>query len=48
MLNDLVISLSILVQYIMALCDQTILVTGANGYVASHVVRELLKKGFIV
>ena len=47
-LNDLVISPWILVQYIMASCDQTILVTGANGYVASHVVRELLKKGFIV
>ena len=32
----------------MASCDQTILITGANDYVAGHVVRELLEKGFKV
>jgi NADPH-dependent methylglyoxal reductase len=47
-LNDLVISFSILIRYIMASCDQTILVTGANGYVARHVVQQLLEKGFKV
>jgi uncharacterized protein YbjT (DUF2867 family) len=29
-------------------CDSNVLVTGANGYIASHVANELLKLGYRV